>query len=294
MQTDLDARARGPTRSRSWAAVPLIVLLLVVPGSAELLQHGDGKADGRKSLGGSGHLVLFDADKDGRWLNRVEMFGSRYGLPAPPDEDFHLYIVDGQKRLLRDVALPYSLWERGGDYWRDLPIPPVQVPKEFGIGLNFSPHQTKGVYVGTEEVLDSHSYSWLPGQPAQVMVGVDWMVRATVDEAPAGDPAARDLVLLRGGQSCFFDRVQSASGDPLTLETAAHGTLPMNDVASVRLGAATSPQKTTATVVLQGGMKIEGEVLSVDANTVRVRDASGAERDLPRVDVARIDFSAKE
>ncbi|NCO43880.1 MAG: hypothetical protein GW892_34880 [Armatimonadetes bacterium] len=123
---------------------------------------------------------------------------------------------------------------------------------------------------------------------------MDWMVRVTVDEAPAGDPAARDLVVLRSNRGCFFDLVQSASGDPLALETAAHGTLPMADVAGLRLGAATSPQETTATVVLQGGMRIEGEVLSIDANTVRVRDASGAERDLPRVDVARIDFRTKE
>lgn len=257
--------------------------------SAQVLQYGDGTPDGKKSFGGGGHLIMFDAGREGRWLNRVEMFGSRYGTATPPDEDFHVYIVDSERTVLRQVALPYSFWERGEEYWRELPIPPIQVPKQFGIGLTFNAHQTKGVYVSTDTVAESHSYSWVPGREGRAMEDVDWMVHATVGDTPDGDPEATDLVLLKTGEA-FFDRLVGAGGDPLTVSMAGLGTLAKHEIASIRLGAATSPTATTATLVLLNGMKIECEILSADERSVRIRDGGGAVREFPRADVARIDI----
>ncbi len=285
-------RPIGDRRSVApWVGTALAILLLAIPASAELLQYGDGVADGKKSIGGGGHAILFDAGTEGRWLNRVEMFGSRYGTPAPPDEDFHLYVTDVNAQLLRTVPLPYSLWQRGEMYWRELPIPPIQVPREFGIGLTFNAAQTKGVYVGTDQVMTSHSYSWVPGTDGSPMGDVDWMVRVTVGDAPEGDSEARDLVLLSNGEA-FFDRLIGAEGDPLALTFAGRGSLPKDEIASVRLGAITSATAVTATVVvtLRNGMKMEGDILSLDGVALRIRDASGAEQPLQRSEVARIDF----
>ena len=269
--------------------VALAVLALAFPVRAEVLQYGDGVADGKKSIGGGGHLTLFDAGREGRWLNKVEMFGSRYGYPQPPDEDFYLYVVDTNGGILRRVALPYSLWARGDEYWRDLPIPPIQVPKGFGIGLTFNAEQTKGVYVGTDAVPISYSYSWLPGQQGQPLQGADWMIRVTVEDQAAGDPEARDLVVLKSGEA-FFDRFLGTEGNPLTVKTAQHGSLPKDQVASIRLGAITSPAPVSAVVTLTSGAKVACDILSANENALRIRDDTGAERDVARSEVARIEF----
>lgn len=274
-------------RTAIW--IGLAALLLAAPAIAETLQYGDGVADGKKSFGGGGHLILFDGGAEGRWLNRVEMFGSRYGGAMPPDEDFQLYLLDANREILRKVALPYSFWERGEEYWRDLPIPPIQVPKEFGIGLTFNAERTKGVYFGTDNVGESHSFSWVPGTDGKPMEGFDWMVRVTVEDDADGDPEARDLVVLKNGDA-FFERLLDAEGDPLTVKTVIHGELASDEIASVRLGAITSATATNAAVILLNGMKIECEVLAINEQSVRIRDASGTERELSRADVARIDF----
>ena len=214
------------------------VAVIALPVCADVLQYGGGQPFGKRSFGGGGHLVLFDAGKDGRWLNRIEMHGSRYGTEMPPEEDFHLYIVDAQQHVLRDIPLPYSLWIRGADYWRDLPAPPIQVPQHFGIGLTFNAQATKGVYVGTTKVdPPGHSFSWVPGSPGQSMGAEDWLVRVTVEDQPKGNPKALDLVVLKTGDA-FFDTFLTALGNPLALKFATRGAVPQADVASVRLGAA--------------------------------------------------------
>jgi len=278
---------KGP--SGSIGALAAVALALIGVAYADVLQYGDGTADGKKSFGGGGHLIVFDAGKDGRWLNRVELFGSRYGTAIAPEEDFDLWVLDEQRTVLRQVSLPYALWNRGEDSWRDLPIPPIPVPKQFRIGLTFNAHQTKGVYLGTDNVPQSHSFSWVPGAEGKPMEGVDWMVRATVEDAAQGDPTATDLVLLPDGKA-FFDRVMGVAGDPLTVALAGHGKLPKTQVASIRFGAAKVPGKVSVTIVLANGMKIAGEGLTMTEKSVRFRDAAGTEREFPRADVVRIDF----
>ena len=281
-----DSRRRG--FGPGAASLLLALLLASGPALAEVLQYGDGVAEGKRSIGGGGHLIMLEAAKDGLWLNRIEMFGSRYGTAEAPDEDFHVYVVDGERHLLRQIALPYLLWQRGDSYWRALPLPPLKVPQKFGIGLAFHAHQTKGVYVGTDTVPASHSYSWLPGEEGKPLENADWMVRVTVAEAAEGDPQATDLVVRSNGEA-FFDRVLGASGEPLMVDLAGHGKLPKSELATIRLGAITSPTPGEAVIVLLNGMRIEGQIVAMDDKVVRLR-VGGAEREIARSDLARIDF----
>jgi len=278
--------------SRRIAAGRILVLaatalvLLTGPVLAQAYYWGDGTPDGKRSVGGGGHLVFYDVAADGRWLNEIEMFGSRYGGGQPPDEDFHLYVVDIDRNILVEVALPYSLWERGDEYWRDLPIPPMQVPRQFGIGLTFNAEQTKGVFVGIDNG-PSYSYSWVPGSEGRPTEDFNWMIRATVGDEPFGDPDARELIVLTDGVACF-DTV-TGIGEDGSVQTADQGAIAMDQIASIRFDAFRRPVAGGVTVLLTSGAKLQGTLLGIDAQTVRLQ-VGGQERAIPRETVARLDF----
>ena len=270
-----------------FVAVSLLVVVALVPALADDYYFGDGTPDGKRSIGGGGHALFFDVGQDGRWLNRVQLFGSRYGHAQPPDEDFHLYVLDMDRSILADVSLPYSLWERGDEYWRDLPIPPVQVPQQFGIGLTFNAEQTKGIYVGVDNG-QSFSYSWVPGIEGKLTDGFNWMVSATVEDEPEGDPAARDLLLLADGDA-FFDTITRLSDDGASFETAGRGAVPIETVTGVRFGAFSVPVPGAVTVQMVSGRRLQGTLVAIDNERIRLTVA-GTEMDIPRGEVARIEF----
>ena len=272
-----------------------VVALLAMAAAVALLtggtlEYGDGTADGKKSIGGGGHLIMFDAGGDGMWLNRIELFGSRYGTSTPPDEDFDVYVVDADHKVIRKICLPYVLWQRGPEYWRELPNPPIQVPKEFGIGLVFHAGRTKGVYVAYEKAEAGHSYSWTPGAEARLMDDADWMVRVEIDDAPLGDPQAQDLVVLKSGEA-FFDSFLGAAGEPISVDTKAHAQLAPEDIASIRFGAVSSAGAAPATVLLLSGIKVPGTILAADEDSVTIRDMAGRERQIGRDEIARLEFN---
>lgn len=277
-------------KRRHWIclSLTLVTLSLAQIGIAQVLRYGDGASSGKRSIGGGGHLIMFEAPKDGMWLNAVEVFGSRYGVTQPPDEDFDLFIVDADRRVLRQIALPYLLWERGDLYWRSLPLPPLKVSQKFGIGLGFRAQQTKGVYVGTTTAPVSHSFTWLPGDEGKPLEGEDWMVRVTVGDTPEGDPAARDLIIDRSGEA-FFDRLANASGAPVTLELATRGKASQSTVRSIRFGTVSSPAENEAIVLLLSGVKLRGQIVKANEQAVTLL-VNGAERSVNRSDIARIDL----
>ena len=312
-----------------------VVLLITTLAPAQILQYADRAPDHMENLGNNGLLILFDAGEDGRWLNKVEVCASHRG--GGEGQDFQLYVVDLEGRLLREICLPWSVWGGGEADWHDLPLPPVQVPRDFGVGLSLggpaweygaggAPEApvlqlgleqaiempepvfeferrraprflmpgrraiaSSSVRVGSCEVAESHSYRWLPGTPGEGLWDKDWMVRAFVEATPDGDPEATDLMILNTGEA-FFDRVLSADGDPLDLRTAAHGTLPREEVASVQLEAVRSPAMATAVLELANGRVIEGTLISLDEQTARIRTGDGDETSIARSDIARIDF----
>lgn len=156
-----------------------------IPKNAVQLSHVDNSAEGKKSLGGSGHAVQFERPANAKSLVAVEIFGSRYGHPQPPQEDFHVYLLDEKQKILKDLPYPYATVERGQERWYTLPVPRVPVPERFFVALCFNPEQTKGVYLGFDEnVKESHSYTGLPNRGFRAFSDGDWMVRVYL--APGG------------------------------------------------------------------------------------------------------------
>ncbi|HEV2294226.1 MAG TPA: hypothetical protein VGR35_10240 [Tepidisphaeraceae bacterium] len=67
------------------------------------------------------------------------MFGSRYGHPAPPAEDFHVYLLDADGKTLKDFTFPYKTFLRGEPRWVTLKLDPTPLPARFFICLSFNP-----------------------------------------------------------------------------------------------------------------------------------------------------------
>jgi RNA polymerase sigma-70 factor (ECF subfamily) len=143
----------------------------------------DGKSAGRKSIAGSGHAVKVEAPADGCRLIAVKIYGSRYGTPQPPAEDFHVYVCDADGNQVADFAFPYKTFLRGEPRWVTLKIAdPPELPAEFFICVGFDPAQTKGVYVHHDRSHDGDSRSGLPGSLDEAFGQGDWMIRAVIAE----------------------------------------------------------------------------------------------------------------
>jgi len=152
-----------------------------------VLKYGDGQADGKQSLGGSGEMIEFSTSTAPARVTGLRIHGSRYGLPEPPDESFLIYfLTEDRKRILHTEMAPYSLFERGPEQWVDVTFErPVELPtKTFWVALDFRPHQTKGVYVSYDTSTGGrHSLVGLPGTPtAKPRRGGDWMIEAVLAE----------------------------------------------------------------------------------------------------------------
>jgi RNA polymerase sigma-70 factor (ECF subfamily) len=151
------------------------------------LKYGDGKADGKKSYGGSGHMIRFELPDGVTHVRGIRVHGSRYGLPQAPNEDFEISFVSEDLEETLDVqAAPYRLFRRGKEGWvRVLFDRDVELPQNFWIALNFNPHQTKGVYVSYDTSTGGdHSRVGLPGdeqQPRETDFGGDWMVQVLLN-----------------------------------------------------------------------------------------------------------------
>ena len=153
------------------------------PAEARKLGHGDGKADGKKSLGGSGEMIEFALPDEGGKVSGVKIHGSRYGQANPPDESFLIYFLnEDQSEVVATRMAPYSLFERGPERWVDATFPgPVEVPKKFWVAVDFRPHQSKGVYVSFDASTGGkHSRTGLPGLKSQEVTYGDWMIEVVL------------------------------------------------------------------------------------------------------------------
>ena len=152
------------------------------------LSHVDDTAEGKRSIAGSGHAVEFECPAGARWVEAVQIFSARYGTPQAPKEDFHVYVLDANRKVLADVPFPYGRIERGTMKWYALETPSIEVPPRFILAVAFNPEQTKGVYVGFDEsVKESHSLVGLPDEGFQeVTEKQDWMIRVVASNVPSG------------------------------------------------------------------------------------------------------------
>lgn len=159
------------------------------PPGPVLLSHVDNSAEGKRSLAGSGHAVVFDRPDGAKKVTAIQIFASRYGYPQAPDEDFHVYLLDEKQMPIKDLALPYALIARGPEKWYTFEVPGIEVPERFYVALSFDPTRTKGIYLGYDEVDGpSHSYTGLPDSgfsrhtsSPEEKVTHEWMVRVRME-----------------------------------------------------------------------------------------------------------------
>ncbi|HWB07773.1 MAG TPA: hypothetical protein VG826_00915 [Pirellulales bacterium] len=156
-------------------------------GSPLVLAHDDGKQAGKSSIAGGGHAVRFSVP-DGSWyLTAVEIYGSRYGSPAAPNEDFHVWLCDDQLRAIADFPMPYVKFERGNPKWVKLRLDPTNVPSKFIVCVGFNPAATKGVFVHYDGKDGVNSLTGLPGSEPRAFTRGNWMIRTSVDQTKDAD-----------------------------------------------------------------------------------------------------------
>ncbi len=148
---------------------------------------GDGKPDGKKSLGGTGEMIELAMPEGTSKVVGVKIHGSRYGLPQAPKESFLIYFLSkDRKRILHTEMAPYALFKRGAEEWVEIKFesPIAGLPKSFWVVVDFRAHQTKGVYVSFDKTTGGKfSRVGLPGMPSsEVTFGGDWMIQATFVE----------------------------------------------------------------------------------------------------------------
>jgi len=149
------------------------------------LLYDDGTSDGRWSLGGSGHAVLFQRP-EGAWaIDRVSVFGTRYGPVEAPDKVFRIYVCGEDFAPIAEIARPQGTFDRTEEpRWYDIAIDPVVVPERFYVCITFNPTATDGVFVHYDSgVKRSHSRKAVPYSHVMDMDGnKDWMIRAHLVE----------------------------------------------------------------------------------------------------------------
>lgn len=165
-----------------------------IPAESVQVTNVDDSAEGKQSYGGTGFAEQFKRPAEAKYVAAIELFGSRYGMLQPPDEDFRVYLLDGDNRVIKELSFPYAMFDRGEECWVVLGVDDVEVPEQFGVAIDFNAHQTKGVYLGKDEsVAKTHSYVGTPKSGFKPVEGqFDWMIRVRLIEQPR-TPDAKGL-----------------------------------------------------------------------------------------------------
>jgi len=176
------------------------------------LSYDDNSSDGRKSIAGSGHAVIFDVPDKGWTLRSVRIFGSRYGADAAPKEDFSVWVCDEDFTLIEEFKFPYSRFTKGEPKWVTLRLKPIIVPSTFVICAGFNPERTKGVYIHYDNSTSGNSFTGLPGKDIPVFNDGDWMIHAIVETvSPVGKWESVDFVAkpedFKPGQKRYPDKL---------------------------------------------------------------------------------------
>lgn len=151
------------------------------------LAHDTGTSAGKKSIAGGGHAVRFEVQGKDWFLTEIRIYGSRYGMPAPPRENFHVWLCDSDFKVIVDFPFPYAKFGRGQPQWITLKVKPTSVPSKFIICAGFNPTGRKGVFVHRDGTPGKNSLVGLPGQSSEEMTQGNWMIRAKVDQLKMAD-----------------------------------------------------------------------------------------------------------
>jgi len=168
--------------SRLVACLAAIILFSGLSSIAQLapVKYGDGQADGKKSLGGSGEMIQFTLPAGQQKIEGIRIHGSRYGSPDAPRESFLIYVLNEDlSEVISTEMAPYSLFERGGEKWVEVKFrKPIDLPQQFWVALDFRAGPRKGVYVSYDTSTDGkQSRVGLPGMEAKPTEFTgDWMI----------------------------------------------------------------------------------------------------------------------
>ncbi|MEZ6058996.1 MAG: hypothetical protein R3C19_01400 [Planctomycetaceae bacterium] len=102
-----------------------------------ILKYGDGKADGKKSIAGTGKMIRFTAEFLTE-ASKPEGSLCSLRLSKSPDEDARFTIVseDGQT-VIHTELVPYATFKRGESQWTTIRFrEEVGVPETFGSSWN--------------------------------------------------------------------------------------------------------------------------------------------------------------
>jgi hypothetical protein len=137
-----------------------------LPGLSPGMVRVVGGDDGAKvtTFGGRGFAMRFTRPERVNTVRAVEFHGGRFNEPA---KEFHIYLLDGKQKVIRDFAFPMARMKWGGMMWYRFELPPTEVPKNFMIGFNFNAQQktedATGVLLTTDTTVpESHSYIGTP------------------------------------------------------------------------------------------------------------------------------------
>ncbi|QDT70835.1 ECF RNA polymerase sigma factor SigW [Planctomycetes bacterium MalM25] len=161
------------------------------------VDHTDGRADGKKSLGGSGHLIKFELPEGAVGVKSVRIHGSRYGTKTAPREDFEISFLSEDRSEILDIRRgAYGLFRRGAEKWTNVRFkdPVLDLPETFWVAIDFNPGRTKGVYLSYDTSTGGErSMTGLaqqePSEHKPVDIGGDWMVSVVLERADAASLA---------------------------------------------------------------------------------------------------------
>jgi len=154
-----------------------------------LIKYGDGKADGKRSIAGTGEMIGFALPDESQLFKGLRVHSARYGHPKAPDEEIEISVVaQDEVELIHTEFVPYAKFKRGDARWTTIKFKePVEVPAKFWVILDFDAQRTKGVYMSYDNsTKGKHSKTGLPGGESKaVAFGGDWMVQAMLTKPTA-------------------------------------------------------------------------------------------------------------
>jgi hypothetical protein len=159
-------------------------------GMESVLSYVGDASNDKRSFADSGHAVMFQHAADMKSIVAVKLYCTRYGYPQPPRENFHIYLLDQNQKVLEQIAVPYGKIKRGQMEWQTIEFPAIEVPDKFMVALWFNAEATKGVFVGVDKnVTETHSYGGLPDKGFhKVEQPYEWMIRAVVSSEEGKQP----------------------------------------------------------------------------------------------------------
>jgi hypothetical protein len=199
-----------------------------------ILSSDDGEAAGKKSIAGSAHAVLLETPQKSELL-AVMIYGSRYGNPAPPKENFRIWLCDKDRKVVKEFEFPYSLFQRGEPKWVRLKTEFADLPQSFYLCAGFNPEQTKGIYVHYDKESSGGSFTGLPESDFKEFPDGDWMIRAMVRPIDASGTPSPAVPAKTGSLQQAIDDAEAGS------------TLDIPD------GTYTDPIRITKSLILKGG-----------------------------------------